>query len=271
MRSTRTTHTITIDRALCRKDYACVNVCPRRLIGEGADGFPEATRSMDANCIECGHCLAVCPHGALSLNGVAPEECETVGQHKPLDLEAVDFLVRGRRSVREFKGEPIAPEILDWVLDASRWAPSAGNGQPVHLTVVDGRAKTRRLAELVVDWMRGTGSDYVKDVIAAWDEGKDRVLHDAPHLVIAHAPDGGLNPATDCVIAITTIELAAHMLGAGACWAGFFTRAAATHAPLLEALALPERHKVRAALMLGMPRYRYHRLPPRREPRVRRL
>jgi nitroreductase len=89
--------------------------------------------------------------------------------------------------------------------------------------------------------------------------------------VFAHAPDGGLNPATDCVIAITTIELAAHALGAGACWAGFFTRAAAKYAPLIEALALSEGHKVRAALMLGTPRYRYLRVPPRHEPRLRRL
>jgi len=265
------THTISIDHTLCRKDYACVNVCPRRLIREGVGGFPETISSMDANCIECGHCLGVCPHRALTLNGVAPEECESVRRHKPLDLDFADFLVRGRRSVREFKEEPIAPEVLDWLLDASRWAPSAGNGQTAHLTLVEGRAKTRALAELVVDWMRGTGSDYVQDVIATWDQGLDRVLHDTPHLVIAHAPDGGLNPVSDCVIAITTIELAAHMRGAGACWAGFFTRAAATYAPLIEALALPEGHKVRAALMLGMPRYRYHRVPPRHEPRVRRL
>jgi len=264
-------HTITIDRTCCRKDYACVNVCPRRLIRIGADGFPEAISSMDTHCIECGHCLGVCPHGALTLNGVAPEECRTVERRKPVGLEVADFLVHGRRSIREFKEEPIAPEVLDWVLDAVRWAPSAGNGQPVHLTVVEGRAKTHALAELVVDWMRGTGSSYVQDVIAAWEGGSDRVLHDAPHLVIAHASDANLNPAADCVIAVTTIELAAHALGAGACWAGFFTRAATTHAPLIEALALPEGHRVRAALMLGMPRYRYHRVPPRRGPRVRRL
>ena len=265
------THTIIIDQTRCRKDYACVSVCPRRLIREGGDGFPETVEWMDESCIECGHCLGVCPHGALTLNGVTPEECRIVERRAPLSLEAADFLVTGRRSVREFKEEPIAPEVIDWLLDSSRWAPSAGNGQTAHLTLVEGRTKTRELAELVVDWMRGTGSDYVQDVIAAWDEGKDRVLHDAPHLVIAHAPDGGLNPATDCVIAVTTIELAAHMLGAGACWAGFFTRAAAVHRPLIDALALPEGHKVRAALMLGMPRYRYHRVPPRHEPRLRRL
>lgn len=265
------THIIAVDHARCRKDYACVDVCPRRLIREGEDGFPQATRAMDANCIECGHCLAVCPHAALTLNGVAPEACASIGRHRPLDLEVADFLVRGRRTVREFKEEPIAPETLEWMLDAVRWAPSAGNGQPVHLTVVEGRAKTRALAALVVDWMRETGSDYVKDVIAAWDQGNDRVLHDAPHLVIAHASDANLNPATDCVIAVTTIDLAAHMLGAGACWAGFFTRAAATHAPLIETLALPTGHRVHAALMLGMPRHRYHRAPPRRGPRLRRL
>lgn len=264
-------HTVTIDRTRCRKDYACISVCPRRLFREGADGFPEPVEWMDESCIECGHCLGVCPHAALTLNGVAPEECPVVERRGPLAFEVADYLMRGRRSVREFKEEPIAPGVFDWLLDTARWAPSAGNEQPVHLTVVEGRAKTRGLAELVVDWMRGLGADYVQDVIAAWDDGEDRVLCDAPHLVVAHAPDGTLNPAGDCIIAITTIELAAHVLGAGACWAGFFTRAATMYAPLIDAFALPEGHKVRAALMLGMPRYRYHRVPPRHEPRVRRL
>jgi len=119
--------------------------------------------------------------------------------------------------------------------------------------------------------MRGIRLDFYRDVLVAWDAGSDQVLRDAPHLLVAHAPDGGFNPTVDCTIAPTTVELAAHALGVEACWAGFFMRAATSHQPLINALDLPPGHTVHAALMLGMPRFRYRRVPPRHEPRLRRL
>jgi NAD-dependent dihydropyrimidine dehydrogenase PreA subunit len=77
------THTIIIDQTRCRKDYACVSVCPRRLIREGGDGFPETVEWMDESCIECGHCLGVCPHGALTLNGVTPRSAASPNGARP--------------------------------------------------------------------------------------------------------------------------------------------------------------------------------------------
>ena len=262
---------IDIDRELCRCDGRCIAVCPRRVLRSGADGFPEQVDRFDRDCIECGHCLAVCPHGALTLNGVSPEECRVLERHGALGLEIADALVRGRRSVREFREEPVPAETLDWLLDSARWAPSAANRQPVHFTLVDDRATMHELAGLVVEWMRGAARPFYQDVIVAWDAGIDRVLHDAPHLLVAHAADDGFNPTVDCTIALTTVELAAHALGVGACWAGFFMGAALAHQPLIDALDLPPGHRARAALMLGLPRFRYRRVPARREARVRRL
>ena len=45
--------------------------------------------------------------------------------------------IRRRRMVRAFDRRPIAPEVLDAVLDAARRVPSAGNSQGVDLVVLD--------------------------------------------------------------------------------------------------------------------------------------
>ena len=72
----------------------------------------------------------------------------------------------------------------------------------------------------------------------------------------------------DSTIALTYLDLAAPGFGLGTCWAGYFMRAAGRWTPMREALALPEGHVTTGAMLLGRPRYRYARLPPRREPDI---
>jgi len=64
-------------------------------------------------------------------------------------------------------------------------------------------------------------------------------------------------------IALAQFELAAVARGIGTCWAGFLMRTAKVYPPLHAALGLPEGHSVCGALMLGMPKYRYPRIPQR--------
>ena len=52
--------------------------------------------------------------------------------------------------------------------------------------------------------------------------------------------------------------------GLGVCWAGYLTRVAAVHAPLRQALSVPEGYAVCGGLMLGESRYKYRLIPPRK-------
>ncbi len=124
----------------------------------------------------------------------------------------------------------------------------------------------RKAADLVADWFREVG--VYPELVAAWDDGEDRILRGAPHLVVTHASKRGFRPAADCVIALSTLEPAAQGIGLGACRAGYFMAAADAHDPVKELLGLPEGHQVYGALMLGLPRYRYRRVPPRKAARV---
>ncbi|MBU2600717.1 MAG: nitroreductase family protein [Actinobacteria bacterium] len=257
---------IVIDHELCARDGICIAECPARIIQEDVDGYPVLAPEDVPNCISCGHCLAVCPHAALTLEGVAPGDCLPMDAGPALSPEAVAGLATGRRSVRRYREEPVPHVTIEKLIDLARWAPTARNMQPVHWTVLDSREKTRTAAGLVADWFREVG--VYPELVAAWDEGEDRILRGAPHLIVAHASTRGFRPAADCVIALSTLELAAHGMGLGACWAGYFMAAADAHDPVRELLGLPDGHQVYGALMLGLPRYRYRRVPPREAARV---
>jgi nitroreductase len=60
-------------------------------------------------------------------------------------LEFKEVVIK-RRSVRKFKKDAIPEELLRNVLEAGRWAPSAGNCQPWHFLVVTDREIKAKIA-----------------------------------------------------------------------------------------------------------------------------
>jgi nitroreductase len=66
-----------------------------------------------------------------------------------------------------------------------------------------------------------------------------------------------------CPNGAIALELTANSMGIGGCWAGYFMRASNNFEPLKQFIYLPNGHRVYAALMLGYPRFKYHRIPPR--------
>ena len=51
-----------------------------------------------------------------------------------------EHAVRGRRMVRSFTGEPVAPAVVDEICDLARRAPTAGNTAAVEFLVLEGDA-----------------------------------------------------------------------------------------------------------------------------------
>ncbi|HEX9080072.1 MAG TPA: nitroreductase family protein [Desulfuromonadaceae bacterium] len=260
---------VTIDHGACRRDGACRAVCPMGLFDADDEGFPVFRNGAAKSCIACGHCVAVCPTDALHHGKLPRTDAPLVEPGLTASAAATARLLMSRRSIREFKKEPVPEELIREAIDAARWAPSAVNRQPLHWLVVRSADEVQRLAGLVADHLRARelGARYAA-ILALWDQGLDPILRNAPHVVVVHAPDDWPWSTVDCTIALAQFELAAVASGIGTCWAGFLTWAAREHQPLREALGIPQGHSVHGALMLGLPRYQYHRSPPRQEARV---
>ena len=57
-----------------------------------------------------------------------------------MELESV---IRGRRSIRKYKPEPVPPELIREILDEARWSPSWANTQAWNIYVVAGETLER--------------------------------------------------------------------------------------------------------------------------------
>lgn len=254
-------HTIHINEAQCKKDGICVAECPAALFLESPDGVPVLAEGAGELCINCGHCIAVCPGAAISVNGISAEHCDRVDRQLAISQAQVTQLFRSRRSIRCYKPKPVERPVLENLLELTRWAPTAKNGQPIHWIVIRNADEVAVLAKMIIDWMRQ--ENMLPGIVQAFENGKDIVLRHAPGLLIAHASSQAIKPVEDCSIALATLEAAAPVFGLGACWAGYFMSAAQMHDPIREFLALPADHRIYGALMLGYPQYAYHRIPPR--------
>jgi nitroreductase/NAD-dependent dihydropyrimidine dehydrogenase PreA subunit len=250
---------IIVDTNLCKKDGACVAVCPSGFLTQNQEKIPAEVAGK--NCILCGHCVAVCPNDALTHTGLPQEAFLSAAKELPAPA-LIDSFLNSRRSVREFKERPIDRKTLEALLDVARRAPTASNSQKLHWIVVGDAAKVHSLSAEAMNWMRAAGGNA--EMLAEWESGYDRVLRAAPTVVVACAPEDYGFGKQDCAIALTFLELAAEARGLGVCWAGYLTRIAALYAPLREALSVPEGFGVCGGLMLGEPKYKYRLVPPRK-------
>ena len=58
-------------------------------------------------------------------------------------------------------------------------------------------------------------------IIRAHERGEDRILREAPHLIVAHAPADLIAAPVSTVLSLEYVELYAPALGIGTCWAGY--------------------------------------------------
>lgn len=268
---------LTIDREKCARDGLCVSECPARIIRMKDKGdFPALVKGGEDLCINCGHCVAVCPHGALRLRSMAPEDCTPMQQSLLPGYGQIDHFLSSRRSVRSYKDKPVDRETLKRLISTARYAPSGHNLQPVRWLVIEDKREVQKLAGLVIDWMKlmidrkeaVAEAMHFDRLVEAWGYGLDRVLRGAPHLIVAHA-DASLSASQPaCIIALTYLELAVFAKRLAACWAGYFNAAANFYRPLQEALSLPAGHLSFGALMVGHPKYAYQRVPLRNNPEI---
>jgi nitroreductase len=60
--------------------------------------------------------------------------------------------IRTRRTVREFKPDPVPEEVVYKILQAARWAPSSGNSQPWHFIVITDRNILDTIGRIASRW-----------------------------------------------------------------------------------------------------------------------
>lgn len=143
--------------------------------------------------------------------------------------------ILSRRSIRAYTGEPVSAEMIETVLRAAMAAPSAGNQQPWRFVVLTERERLDAAA---------TTTPY------------GVVLRRAPCAIVVCADTHDLKHEVmwqqDCSAAAENALLAAHALGLGAVWLGFWPKQERV-APLKAVLGLPDGVEPLTVLAMGHP------------------
>ena len=266
---------ITIDESKCRRCGFCARACPVGIValGEGfpTTGFPTTIEKIERGCITCGHCVAACPTGSLSHCRMKPEECTPLDPGWRLTPGQVGQLIKGRRSIRNFRPETLEPDVVTELLDIVRYAPTGMNSQTVSWKVILDEQEVQFLSLAVIEWLRTLEGDQVysvKGMLKAWEMGRDPILRKAPALIVAHGAADDPMASASAMIALATLDLAALPFGLGTCWAGFLYQAALSSYGVATALGLPPGQRMYGGLMIGYPEFEYARIPPRNPARV---
>jgi len=143
--------------------------------------------------------------------------------------------IMSRRSIRRYTGEPVTPEQMETILRAAQAAPSAGNQQPWRFVVLTEREVLDAAAET---------TPY------------GRMLRDAAAAIVVCGDTADLKHEVmwqqDCSAAVENALLAAHALGLGAVWLGYYPKMERV-TPLKELLGIPEGVEPLAVLSIGHP------------------
>lgn len=175
-------------------------------------------------------------------------------------------LFRARRSIRRYTAQPLPREMVERLLEAARWAPSAHNRQPWRFVVVERGGASLRLAEAMAARLRAdrlADGDPPEAVEQDAARSQARILN-APVLILLCLTMAEMDVYPDTrrkqaeylmavqsvALAAQNLLLAAHAEGLGACW---------LCAPLFcpdtvrAALDLPTDWEPQALITLGYP------------------
>ena len=155
-------------------------------------------------------------------------------------MEVLDAILT-RRSVRNYKAEPVEEEKLSRVLEAARYAPSAQNRQPWRFIVVrDSEVKKRIRSCYKRDWFLNTEPPVIIVACAVPDEAWVKQGRDYGEELF------GDYWKVDVTLAMQNLIIAATAEGLGTCFIGGFNE----HC-LREVLGIPANMRVVAMTPLG--------------------
>jgi len=186
-------------------------------------------------------------------------------------------LLQSRRSVRRFRPDALPAGTVERLVEAARWAPSAGNRQAWRILSVTNAATRDAMARAAADGVARLRAGLREDLRGAADLYMKNFLHftSAPLLLVfvyragTDALRAGLTadprPERESLssvsAAIQNLLLAAHALGLGACW---MTGPLVAAPELAALLPLPPGWELAALVPVGVPG-EHPAAPPRRD------
>jgi nitroreductase/ferredoxin len=289
-----------IDEVSCTTCGLCVDNCPFKCWEMEEGEVPHLKDEYE--CFSCYNCMVACPTDAISIAeqynvtegfwATEPHPLPAKMPLKPRDADgnldewnAVERAVLQRRSVRNFKDDPVPDHFIRRVLEAGRFAPSAGNCQPWQFIVITDRAMIAKMDELVRNTINGMYTMYKNDDLiphmadmaesspgmfdprvalggmGAIARGHLPASLNAPCVILLAGDSRAISgPQLNIGICGQNMNLVANSLGIKACWNGFLVPGVPA---IAEEIGLSPNWSVITTMSLGWPAFKQEGMVPR--------
>jgi len=213
---------------------------------------------------------------------IATSQAERVERLKSQWTET-ERVILSRRSVRLYKKEQVPEFMVKRILEAGRFAPSAGNCQPWKFIVLRDPELIDGITETVIEicgkfrsildyrrpgttWRRPFTKSFIRikhndlhpvpfGAVSMIADRRLGLWHGAPTVILIFQDVRGVSsPALDCGIAGQNMVIAAHSMGLGTCWVGFTKLAFQYTTKWKKRLGIEYPYTFASSLSVGWPR-----------------
>ncbi|UCD01100.1 MAG: nitroreductase family protein [Promethearchaeota archaeon] len=246
-----------IDTERCNLCNECIEECP---LGNFHNSIEEQQIIFDNSqgCILCGHCIAVCPENAIIYRNMNGETLDFEVSSKSVSYEAIQNLMRIKRSIRQYEYKKVTAEIIEKVVDCMKYAAVAMNKRTLKCLIISDDRKIKELIEKIIEAVEPEEEREIYK--KKREEGIDPFFHNAPHIFIFHSDNNW--DTKNASICITYAMLCAQTLGLGSCWIGgvqvFLNENKEIQKELFDI-----NDKIVGIMILGYPKVKYYKIPPR--------
>lgn len=256
------------DQNRCIGCGRCTDVC-----FFGSIVLEEGKPVLRGECMQCGHCFALCPQKAIAVTGYPHDDVAEASDGSVIDAEQLLHTLKLRRSIRDYRQQPVEQDKLERILQAARYTATGANSQEFRFVVVQDRMEEFRarlwqgMEQRITAYGERVPQDqfYLAGALKRYlKEGCDRILWNAPCAVFIASNHRW---SWDAGMASQNMELMAVAQGLGALYNGYLLHAVESDAALKQWLGIPD-VPVKTAMLLGYPAPQYLRSAPRKPANV---
>ncbi len=270
--------TIKIEKESCIKCGKCAQVCPSGIMVKDQSS-KEINLIHPEHCIGCGHCVDVCPSDSVIHSDFPAEHVHPIDYSQMPNPEQVMLLIKSRRSNRTITSKPVPQELLEQIVEAARYAPTATNSRQISFTLITEPEKLLQISNYTIGVFNSLAKLLLNPVVKLLlkpfmqdtykyvpmfeslkqehAEGKDPILRKATALLIIHTPKSNRFGCEDANLAYQNASLMAQSLGVSQVYMGFVLTAIKQDSKNMFNSITGVDGKVQAIMALGMPAFKY--------------
>ena len=156
-------------------------------------------------------------------------------------------IIKARKSIRIYQDKPLPKKVVEEILEAARYAPTARDLQELEYKVITSKATIIRLSDGLSDAIQKEGMSLKGPPGAKLD-----FFHGAPLVIIIAAPKDNYWASADAGLAVQNIMLFCTSVKLGSCFIGM-AKLLERDKRLLDMLHISENMNIVAAVVCGYP------------------